>query len=108
MNEGDGRAGQAVGRAPVEGLPGIDHKDGGPAEEEEEDNDQEHADHALLGHQVGRGAAAAHAAHRGFDARVGNVSRDALPFRWLHVTAIAVARLDAACAGLSVCRGERM
>lgn len=100
MDEGDGRAGQAVGRAPVEGLPGVDHEDGRPAEEEEEDDDQEHADHALLGHQVGRGAA--HAAHHGLAAGVGQAD-EALPFGRLHVTAVAVTGLDAASAGLSVC-----
>ncbi len=109
MDEGDGRAGQAVGRAPVESLPRVDHEDGSPAQEKEEDDDQEHADHALLGHQVGCRAAAAHTAHHGLAAGVGDVSRihcDALLFRRLQVAAIAVTGLDAASAGLSVCQGR--
>lgn len=40
VDEGYGGASQAVGRAAVEGLPGVDHKDGGPADEEEEHDDQ--------------------------------------------------------------------
>lgn len=108
MDEGDGRAGQAVGRAPVESLPRVDHEDGSPAQEKEEDDDQEHADHAFLGHQVGCRAAAAHTAHHGLAAGAGDVACihcDALLFRWLQVAAIAVTRLDAASAGLSVCQG---
>lgn len=105
VDEGDGGAGEAVGRAPVEGLPGVDHKDGRPAQEEEEDDDQQHADDPLLGHQVGRGAAAAAAGHTAHHGRTAGVAQQALPLGWLHVTAIAVTGLDAAAAGLSVCEG---
>lgn len=105
MDEGDGRAGQAVGRAPVKGLPGVDHKDGSPAEEKEEDDDQQHADHALLGHQVGCGVGAGHAADGEVVAGVAQVAYDAPPLGRLQVAAVAVARFDAASAGLPVCRG---
>lgn len=101
VDEGDGRAGQAVGRAPVKGLPGVDHKDGSPAEEKEEDDDQQHADHALLGHQVGLGVGARHPA--GHEA-VAGVAGEAPPLGLLQVAAVAVAGLDAAAAGLPVCR----
>lgn len=104
VDEGDGRAGQAVGRAPVKGLPGVDHKDGGPAEEKEEDDDQQHADDALFGHQVGRGVGAGHAADDGFVPRVSQAAHDAPPLGRLQVTAVAVAGLEAAGAGLSVYR----
>lgn len=104
VDEGDGSAGQAVGRAPVKGLPGVDHKDGGPAEEEEEDDDQQHADHALLGHQVGGGVGAGHAADDGIVPGVSQAAHDAPPLGRLQVTAVAVAGFEAAGAGLSVCR----
>lgn len=55
VDKGDGGASEAIGRSPVKGLPGVNHEDGCPAQEEEEDDDQEHPDHTLLGHQVGRG-----------------------------------------------------
>lgn len=100
MDEGDGRAGQTVGRAPVEGLPGVDHKDGSPAEEKEEDDDQQHADHALLGHQVGCGVGAGHTAEGEV---VAGAAYDAPSLGRLQVAAVAVARFDAASAGLSVC-----
>lgn len=103
MDEGDGGAGEAVGRSPIEGLPGIDHKDWRPAQEEEEDDDQQHADDSLLGHQVGPGAAAAAAGHPTHHWRV---AQQALPLGRLHVTAVAVTGLDAAAAGLSVCEWE--
>lgn len=109
MDERDGGASEAVGRAPIEGLPGIDHKDWCPAQEEEEDDDQQHADDSLLGHQVGRGAAAAagHPAHRGrVAAGVAQVAQQTLPLGGLHVTAVTVTGLDAAAAGLSVCEDE--
>lgn len=48
----------AFGRGRVIGPPGIGAEDGHPAQEEEDHDDHEHADHPLLGHQVGRGAAA--------------------------------------------------
>lgn len=105
MDEGDGRARQAVGRALVEGLPRVDHEDGSPAQEEEEDDDQEHADHALLGHQVGGGVAAAQPSHRGLAAGDARTQREALLLGRLQVAAIAVPWLDAAGAGLSVCHG---
>lgn len=110
MDEGDGSAGEAVSRAPVEGLPGVDHEDWRPAQEEEEDDDQQHADDSLLGHQVGRrvAAAAGHPAHHGrvaAAAGVAQVAQQALPLGRLHVAAVAVAGLDAAAAGLSVCEG---
>jgi len=65
VDEGDGSTGESVGRATVEGLPRVDHKDGRPAQEEEKDDDQEHADDALLGHEVGCGAVAEHSPRRG-------------------------------------------
>lgn len=106
VDEGNGRTGQPVGRAPVKGLPCIDHEDRCPAQEEEEDDDQEHADDPLLGHQVGRrtaAVAACYASHHGCAAAaVAQVTHDALPFGRLHVTAIAVAGLEAAGAGMSV------
>lgn len=104
MDEGDGSTGETVGRAPVESLPRVDYKHRSPAEEEEEDYDQEHADHALLGHQVGCGAAAAaHAAHHALAAEAGWSHREALLLRWLQVASITVSWLDAASARLSVC-----
>lgn len=110
MDEGDGGAGEAIGRSPVEGLPGVDHEDWRPAQEEEEDDDQQHADDSLFGHQVGCGAAASHPAHHGCvaaaAASVAQVAQQALPLGRLHVTAVAVAGLDAATIGLSVCEGE--
>lgn len=103
MDEGDGRTRQAVGRAAIESLPRVDHKDGSPAQEEEEDNDQEHADHALLGDQVGCGVAAAHAVQHWLAA---GAPCEALLLRRLQVTAITITWLDAASAGLSVCHGR--
>lgn len=38
--------------------PGIGTENGHPAQEEEDHNDDEHADHALFGYQVGSGTAA--------------------------------------------------
>lgn len=107
VDVGDGRPGEAVGRAPVESLPRVDHEDGGPAQEEEEDDDQEHADHTLLGHQVGCGAAAAaHTLCFGLDAGAASTPSDALPFGLQHVTPVTVTRLYAASAGLSFCQGR--
>lgn len=103
MDEGDRRASETVGRTPVESLPCIDHEDGGPAQEEKKHNDQQHSDNTFLSHQVGSGAAAAtHAAHHGAT----GVHRQTLLFGWLQVTAIAVTWLNAASAGLSVCKGR--
>lgn len=106
MDEGNGCAGQPVCRAPVEGLPRVDHEDRRPAQEEEEDDDQEHTDDPLLGHQVGCGAAAVaagHASHHGCAAAgVAQVTHDALPFGRLHVTAVTVTGLEAAGAGLPI------
>lgn len=76
VDKRDGSPRQAVGRAPVKRLPRVDHKDGSPAEEEEKDDDQEHADHSLFGHQVGcRAAAAAHPPHHRLAARLGRAAR---------------------------------
>lgn len=58
-DEGNGGPRQVALRGGgVVGPPGVGAEDGHPAEEEEDHNDHEHADHPLLGHQVGRGAAA--------------------------------------------------
>lgn len=58
-DEGDGGPREAaLGRGGVKGPPGVGAEDGHPAEEEEDHDDHEHADDALLGHEVGRGAAA--------------------------------------------------
>lgn len=58
-DEGDGGPREAaLRRGRVEGPPGVGAEDGHPAQEEENHDDHEHADHPLLGHQVGRGAAA--------------------------------------------------
>lgn len=107
MDEGDWRACQAISRAAVEGLPCVDHEDGSPAQEEEADDDQQHADYTLLGHQVGRRGAAGQTGHHWLAAGVGKVAYDVPPFGRLHVTAVTVTGLDAAGAGLSVCQ-ERM
>lgn len=111
---------ELVGRAAVEGPPGINGKHRCPAEEEKTDDDQEHADHALLSHQVTGGAVAAHTAQRGlsaahavsdFDGHVRAVGRQralevgklALPLGGLEVAAVVVAGFDAARAALSLC-----
>lgn len=47
-----------LGRNRVICPPGIGTEDGHPAQEEEDHNDDEHADHALLGYQVGSRTAA--------------------------------------------------
>lgn len=58
-DEGNGGPREAVlGRGRVKGPPGVGAEDGHPAQEEEQHDDHEHADHPLLGQQVGRGAAA--------------------------------------------------
>lgn len=58
-DEGNGGPGEAaLGRSRVIGPPGVGAEDGHPAQEEEDHDDHEHADHPLLGHEVGRGAAA--------------------------------------------------
>lgn len=106
MDEGDGRAGETVGRPPVESLPRVDHEDGSPAQKEEKHNNEQHPDHALLSHQVGRGAAAAaHALHRGLPAGDAGMKRQTLLFGRLQVTAVTVTWLNAAGAGLPVCKG---
>lgn len=62
-DEGNGGPREAaLGRSRVIGPPGVGAEDGHPAQEEEDHDDHEHADHPLLGHQVGRGAAAPDAA----------------------------------------------
>lgn len=58
-DEGNGGPWEAaLRRGGVVGPPGVGAEDGHPAQEEEDHDDDEHADHPLLGHQVGRGAAA--------------------------------------------------
>lgn len=58
-DEGNGGPWEAaLGRGGVIGPPGIGAEDGHPAQEEEDHDDHEHADHPLLGHQVGCWAAA--------------------------------------------------
>ena len=58
-DEGDGGPREAaLGRGGVKGPPGVGAEDGHPAQEEEDHDDHEHADDALLGHEAGRGAAA--------------------------------------------------
>lgn len=48
----------SLGRNGVVCPPGIGTEDGHPAQEEENHDDDEHADHTLLGYQVGGGTAA--------------------------------------------------
>lgn len=58
-DEGDGGPREvALGGGGVIGPPGVGAEDGHPAQEEEGHDDHEHANHPLLGHQVGRRAAA--------------------------------------------------
>lgn len=104
MDEGYGRSGQTVSRSPVESLPCVHYKNRGPADEEQEHDDQQHADDALLGHEVGCGAAATNTAHYWL-CGVGKGSRaecEAFLFGWLQITTVTVARLDAAAAGLAL------
>lgn len=108
---------ELVGRAAVEGPPGVNGEHGRPAEEEETDDDQEHANHALLSHQVTGGAVAAHTAQLGLvvlsavdghvraggRGRVLEVGKLALLLGGLKVAAVVVAGFDAARAALSLC-----
>lgn len=107
-DEGDGRPRElALGRGGVVGAPGVGAEDGHPAQEEERHDDHEHADHPLLGQQVGGGAAAADAAGPAA-AGEGQALQLQLPagLRPLQVAAVAVlvpAAAAAARAHLPLC-----
>lgn len=108
-DEGDGRPRElALGRGRVVGAPGVGAEDGHPAQEEERHDDHEHADHPLLGQQVGGGAAAADAAGPAA-AGDGQALQLQLPagLRPLQVAAVAVL-VPAAAAGarLPLCVGK--
>lgn len=72
--------------------PGVGTEDGHPAQEEEDHDDNEHADHALLGYQVGRGAAASDAVDSAAAAAIGQLLKLQLPLvpGLLQVTSITV------------------
>lgn len=91
-DEGDGGPREVALRGGrVVGPPGVGAEDGHPAEEEEDHDDHEHADHPLLGHQVGRGAAAPDALHPAA-AAAGQPLKLQLPrvLGFLQVTPVAV------------------
>lgn len=108
-DEGNGGPREAaLGRGRVIGPPGVGAEDGHPAQEEKEHDDHEHADHPLLGHEVGRGAAAPDAVDPGA-AGAGQLLKLQLPagLGLLQVTAVAVlAPAAAAGARLPVCVGK--
>lgn len=88
--------------------PGVGTEDGHPAQEEEDHNDDEHADHALLGYQVGSGTAAPDAV----DSAAAAAGRQLLKLQLprvpglLQVTPITVLISAAAAAQLLLCMGK--
>lgn len=99
----------SLGRSGVVRPPGVGAEDGHPAQEEEDHDDDEHADHALLGYQVGGGTAAPDAV----DSAAAVAARQLLKLQLLRVpgllqvTAITVLIAAAAAAQLLLCRGKR-
>lgn len=98
-----------LSRSGVIRPPGVGTEDGHPAQEEEDHNDNEHADHALLGYQVGSGTAAPDAVDSAAAAAGGRqLLKLQLPrvSGLLQVTPITVLISAAATAQLLLCMGK--